>query len=68
MCHRLLNAHVVAATNNVHNNASVDSTAPEIVGRFIKMYCGEKDDVLYDSVYLHGCDFLTPWNAMDGFS
>ena len=60
----LLWSQVVACTcagssNKVHNSASVDSTAAEIVDQFIKMNSGENDDVIDDSLYLYGCDFLT---------
>ena len=63
----VLHPHVVAASNKVHNNASVDSTAAEIVDQFIKMNCGENDDVMDDSVYLYGCDFLTLGMLWMGF-
>ena len=45
----VLHAHVMVASNKVHNRASVDSTEAEIVDRFIKMNCGENDDVIDDN-------------------
>ena len=51
----------------VPNSVSVDSTAAEIVDRFIKMNCGENDDVIDDCIYLYGCDFLTLGMLWIGF-
>ena len=36
----VLHAHVAAASNKVHSSTSVDSTATEIVDRFIKLNWG----------------------------